>query len=276
MGVAGWRLTWRSRVRADGVERGLQSRRGSAPSIQPASGRRTAAAAARTSSYDGRRRRSVATACSASDAASATTAPRQAPAAGALFVDCSTIGPQATAWSAASSPARGLRCSTRRSTGSSPRAEDGTLTIMVGGERRGTSQPRQSRCSTRWGRRSSTPGRSARPMVKLINNAGGRDKRGQLGQALVVGARAASTSRRSTQLMRAGSGASTMLDLKAAADARARLHDAVQARPHAQGRPLCLEEGEALGAPFPFAALTREILAGRRGTRIRRCTTSPR
>jgi 3-hydroxyisobutyrate dehydrogenase len=61
-------------------------------------------------------------------------------------------------------------------------------------------------------------------------------------------------------VMAAGSGASTMLDLKAAP---MREHDYTtlfKLDHMLKDVRLCLEEGQAAGAPFPFAALTREIL----------------
>src|SRR4051794_30291639 len=54
--------------------------------------------------------------------------------AGVLFVDMTTVGPAWTRRIAEQLKERGARLIDAPVTGSSPRAEDGTLTIMVGGE----------------------------------------------------------------------------------------------------------------------------------------------
>ena len=98
-------------------------------------------------------------------------------------------------------------------------------------------------------------------MVKLINNAVAASNAAVLGQALVVGARAGVDLDALTQVMGAGSGASTMLELKARP---MREHDYTtlfKLDHMLKDVALCLEEGAALGVPFPFAELTREILA---------------
>src|SRR5450755_3383532 len=53
---------------------------------------------------------------------------------GTLFVDCSTIGPSATHEIGAALAERRLELVDAPVTGSSPKAADATLTIMVGGE----------------------------------------------------------------------------------------------------------------------------------------------
>jgi 3-hydroxyisobutyrate dehydrogenase-like beta-hydroxyacid dehydrogenase len=61
--------------------------------------------------------------------------------------------------------------------------------------------------------------------------------------------------------MGAGSGGSAMLELKAGP---MRQHDYTtlfKLDHMLKDVRLCLEQGEAAGAPFPFAALTREILS---------------
>jgi len=63
-----------------------------------------------------------------------------------------------------------------------------------------------------------------------------------------------------TTVMGAGSGGSTMLDLKAGA-MRAHDYSTLFKLAHMlKDVRLCLDEGEAAGAPFEFAAMTREIL----------------
>jgi 3-hydroxyisobutyrate dehydrogenase-like beta-hydroxyacid dehydrogenase len=66
-------------------------------------------------------------------------------------------------------------------------------------------------------------------------------------------------------VMSAGSGASTMLDLKAG-PMRAHDYSTLFKLEHMlKDVRLCLEEGQAAGAPFAFAALTREILTAGMG-----------
>ena len=77
-------------------------------------------------------------------------------------------------------------------------------------------------------------------MVKLINNAVAAANATVVGQALLVGCEGGcSISTRSSTVLGAGAGGSTMLGAQVRADARARLLDPVQARAHAQGRAAC-------------------------------------
>src|SRR5262249_20754845 len=102
-------------------------------------------------------------------------------------------------------------------------------------------------------------------MVKLINNAVAASNAAVLGQALLVAKRAGVDLDALIDVMAAGSGASTMLDIKARP---MREHDYTtlfKLDHMLKDVRLCLEEGQAVGAPFPFAALTGEILAAAAG-----------
>jgi 3-hydroxyisobutyrate dehydrogenase-like beta-hydroxyacid dehydrogenase len=102
-------------------------------------------------------------------------------------------------------------------------------------------------------------------MVKLINNAVAATNAAVLGQALVVGAKSGVDLGALVDVMAAGSGASTMLDLKARP---MREHDYTtlfKLDHMLKDVRLCLEEGQASGVPFPFAALTREVLTAASG-----------
>jgi 3-hydroxyisobutyrate dehydrogenase-like beta-hydroxyacid dehydrogenase len=179
---------------------------------------------------------------------------------GTLFIDCSTIGPAATHELAGRLGEHEVALIDAPVTGSSPRAEDGTLTIMVGG----------------------TDGEfeRARPLlevmgevivhagplghgqlVKLINNAVAATNAATLGQALTVAAKTGVDLDALTQVMAAGSGASTMLSLKAKPMREHDYSTLFKLSHMLKDVRLCLDESEAVGAPFPFAALTREILA---------------
>ena len=102
-------------------------------------------------------------------------------------------------------------------------------------------------------------------MVKLLNNAVAATNASTLAQALVVGARAGVDLEALVQVMGSGAGGSTMLDLKAGP---MRSHDYTtlfKLEHMLKDVRLCLEEGQALGVPFPAAASTREVLSAAMG-----------
>jgi 3-hydroxyisobutyrate dehydrogenase-like beta-hydroxyacid dehydrogenase len=183
---------------------------------------------------------------------------------GALFIDCSTIGPTATRSIGERLTKRGASMVDAPVTGSAPRAQDGTLTIMAGGS------------EADFGRARPILGAMGKvivhagplghgQMVKLINNAVAATNAAVLGEALLVGARAGVDLDALVEVMGAGSGASAMLSLKAEP---MREHDYTtlfKLDHMLKDVRLCLEEGQAVGAPFPFAALTREILTAAAG-----------
>jgi 3-hydroxyisobutyrate dehydrogenase-like beta-hydroxyacid dehydrogenase len=183
---------------------------------------------------------------------------------GTLCIDCSTIGPSATREIGARLAEREIRMLDAPVTGSSPRAQDGTLTIMAGGEAEDFERARPLL---------ETMGElivHAGPLghgqlVKLINNAVAATNAAVVGQALVLGARAGADLDALIAVMRAGSGGSAMLELKARP---MREHDYTtlfKLDHMLKDVRLCLEEGQAAGGPFPFAALTREILTAASG-----------
>jgi 3-hydroxyisobutyrate dehydrogenase-like beta-hydroxyacid dehydrogenase len=183
---------------------------------------------------------------------------------GTLFVDCSTIGPAYTRQIGAALADRGLRLLDAPVTGSSPRAEDGTLTIMSGGSDEDFERARP--VLEAMGRLVVHAGPLGHgQMVKLINNAVAATNAAVLGQALAVGARAGVDLDALTQVMAAGSGGSAMLDLKARPMREHDYSTLFKLEHMLKDVRLCLEEGQAVGAPFPFAALTREILTAGMG-----------
>jgi 3-hydroxyisobutyrate dehydrogenase-like beta-hydroxyacid dehydrogenase len=203
-----------------------------------------------------------------------------APRAGSLCVDCSTIGPAATRAIGARLRERGVSMSDAPVTGSSPRAENGTLTFMVGGstedfERAHPLYEAMGELIVYCG----PLGHGQ--LIKVINNAVAATNTAVVGQALLLGARAGVDLDALVKVMQAGSGSSAMLELKAEPMRR---HDyATLFKLDASGREtdevkpffklehmlkdvrLCLEEGQAVGAPFELAALTREILSAASG-----------
>jgi 3-hydroxyisobutyrate dehydrogenase-like beta-hydroxyacid dehydrogenase len=187
-----------------------------------------------------------------------------APNAGMLCVDCSTIGPTATREIAARLAERGVGMLDAPVTGSAPRAEDGTLTIMAGGPRADFERARP--VLEAMGKLVVHAGALGQgQMVKLINNAVAATNTATVGQALLVAAQAGVDLDALVEVMGAGSGNSTMLELKAGP---MREHDYTtlfKLEHMLKDVRLCLEEGQAAGAPFPFAALTREILSAAMG-----------
>jgi 3-hydroxyisobutyrate dehydrogenase-like beta-hydroxyacid dehydrogenase len=184
--------------------------------------------------------------------------------AGTLCVDCSTIGPAATRWTAEQLGEHGIEMLDAPVTGSSPRAEDGTLTIMAGGsdeafERAGPVLQAMGELIVHTG----PLGHGQ--MVKLIGNAMAATNAAVVGQALLVASRAGLDLDAFTTVMRASSGSSAMFELKAGPMRRHDYTTLFKLDHMLKDVTLCLDEGEAVGAPFPFAALTREILTAAKG-----------
>jgi 3-hydroxyisobutyrate dehydrogenase-like beta-hydroxyacid dehydrogenase len=102
-------------------------------------------------------------------------------------------------------------------------------------------------------------------MVKLINNAVAATNAAVVGQALLVAARAGVDLDALLEVMRAGSGGSAMLELKAEPMRRHDYTPLFKLEHMLKDVRLCLEEGQAAGAPFPYAALTREVLSAAAG-----------
>jgi 3-hydroxyisobutyrate dehydrogenase-like beta-hydroxyacid dehydrogenase len=201
---------------------------------------------------------------------------------GTLFIDCSTIGPLAARTIGAALAERGMELIDAPVTGSSPRAEDGTLTIMVGASEAGFERARG--VLDAMGEVIVHAGPLGQgQVVKVINNAVAASNAAVLGEALLVAARAGADLDALIQVMAAGSGASMMLTLKADPMRRhdyTRLFDVKRSSEGEEIRTirpffklehmlkdvrLCLEEGQAAGAPFQFAALTGEILSAAMG-----------
>ncbi len=178
---------------------------------------------------------------------------------GLLCVDCSTIGPAKTREVAAALSERGISFVDAPVTGSSPKAQDGTLTIMVGGSDAEFERARP--VLEAMGELIVHAGPLGHgQMVKLLNNAVAATNAATLAQALIVGARTGVDLEALIEVMRNGAAASTMLDLKAEPMRRHDYTTLFKLEHMLKDVRLCLEEGQAAGVPFPYAALTREIL----------------
>jgi 3-hydroxyisobutyrate dehydrogenase len=183
---------------------------------------------------------------------------------GTLFVDCSTIGPEATLSISEQLAERGLHLLDAPVTGSSPRAEDATLTIMAGGSAEDFAFARP--VLEAMGKLVVHAGPLGHgQIVKVINNAVAATNTAVVGEALLVAKRAGVDLDALTAVMGAGSGGSAMLELKAGP---MREHDYTtlfKLEHMLKDVRLCLEHGQAVGAPFQSAAWAREILSAAAG-----------
>jgi 3-hydroxyisobutyrate dehydrogenase-like beta-hydroxyacid dehydrogenase len=178
---------------------------------------------------------------------------------GTLFVDCSTIGPAATKEIGEALDERGHSLVDAPVTGSSPKAEDGTLTFMVGATEDQFARLRPALDAMGELIVHAGP-RGHGQMIKLLNNAMAAANAAIVGEALVVGSRAGVDLDALVEVVASGAGASTMLNLKAGP---MRNHDYTtlfKLEHMLKDVRLCLEEGQRLGVPFPSAAYAREIL----------------
>ncbi len=183
---------------------------------------------------------------------------------GLLCVDCSTIAPSETRAIGERLTEADVELVDAPVTGSAPRAADGTLTIMAGGS--GAAVARARPLLDAMGALVVHVGALGQgEMLKLINNAVAAANASTLAQALLVARATGVDLDALVQVMGAGSGGSTMLDLKAGP---MREHDytALFKLEHMlKDVRLCLEEGQAAGVPFPAAADVRELLVAAHG-----------
>jgi 3-hydroxyisobutyrate dehydrogenase len=179
--------------------------------------------------------------------------------AGLLVVDMSTIGPAAARRIGTALAERGLTFMDAPVTGSSPKAEDGTLTIMAGGSEVDFQRARP--LFEAMGELIVHVGALGHgQMVKLINNAVAAINTAVAGEALLFGKRAGVDLDALLQVMNAGSGSSAMLALKAPA-MRAHDYTALFKLEHMlKDLRLCLDEAEAVGYNFESAEAVADVL----------------
>jgi 3-hydroxyisobutyrate dehydrogenase-like beta-hydroxyacid dehydrogenase len=178
---------------------------------------------------------------------------------GLLCIDMSTIAPPDTVRIGAALRAEGASMLDAPVTGSSPRAEDGTLTIMVGGAESDFLRARP--LLERMGKLIVHVGELGQgEMLKLINNSLGAANAAALAEALILAKATGIDLDALEQVVAAGSGASMQLTLKAGA---MRQHDYTtlfKAAHMLKDVRLCLEEAQSAGVPFPAAAHARDLL----------------
>jgi 3-hydroxyisobutyrate dehydrogenase len=180
--------------------------------------------------------------------------------AGLLCLDMSTIAPSDTRRIGAALGELGVALLDAPVTGSSPRAEDGSLTIMVGGDPGDFARARA--LLETMGRTIAHVGELGQgEMLKLINNALGAANAAALAEALLLARATGLDLDAFTQVLATGSGASAQLELKTAA---MRSHDYTplfKTEHMLKDVRLCLEEAQTAGVPFPAAAHARDLLA---------------
>jgi 3-hydroxyisobutyrate dehydrogenase-like beta-hydroxyacid dehydrogenase len=178
---------------------------------------------------------------------------------GMLAIDSSTIGPTAARRIGSELAERGVEMLDAPVTGSSPRAEDGTLTIMVGGAR--DAYARALPALEAMGRLVVHVGELGQgQMLKLLNNAVAAANASALAEALVL-ARATGVDLDALErVLAAGSGGSAQLDTKAAA---MRAHDFAplfKAEHMLKDVRLCLGEARSEGVDFAAAEHAEDLL----------------
>jgi 3-hydroxyisobutyrate dehydrogenase-like beta-hydroxyacid dehydrogenase len=178
---------------------------------------------------------------------------------GTLFVDMSTIAPEDVRRIGATLQEHGHAFVDAPVTGSSPRAEDGTLTIMAGGTAADVERGRPA--LEAMGTTIVHVGELGHgQVIKLINNAVAAANASTLAQALVMGAGTGVDLQKLTEILSAGSGNSTMVGLKAEP---MRQHDYATLFKTAhmlKDVRLCIEEAQRAGVPFPAANQARDAL----------------
>jgi 3-hydroxyisobutyrate dehydrogenase-like beta-hydroxyacid dehydrogenase len=183
---------------------------------------------------------------------------------GTLFVDMSTIGPVDARRIGATLTERGHGFVDAPVTGSAPKAEDGTLTIMAGGG--DADMKRAMPLLEAMGEIIVHVGEvGTGQQVKVLSNAVSAVNCATLAQALVVGRRAGVDLGALLKVMGAGSANSTMLQLKGEPMLAHDFTPLFKLDHMLKDVLLCLQDARAAGAGFPFAALAGELYSAGAG-----------
>jgi 3-hydroxyisobutyrate dehydrogenase len=177
---------------------------------------------------------------------------------GTLFIDCSTIAPADARRIGATLKERGHGFVDAPVTGSAPKAEDGTLTIMCGGSEEDLERARP--LLEAMGKLIVHAGDVGQgQVVKVISNSVSATNCATLAQALVAGRQAGADLDALTRVMGAGSANSTMLELKGRPMLEHDFTPLFKLEHMLKDVRLCLEETRTAGTGFPFAALAGEL-----------------
>jgi 3-hydroxyisobutyrate dehydrogenase len=183
---------------------------------------------------------------------------------GLLCVDMSTIAPTDTRRIAERLSQQGIRMMDAPVTGSSPRAEAGTLTIMAGGDAQDFERVRPLLESM--GELIVHVGELGQgEMLKLINNSLGAANAAAVAEALLLADATGVDLDALVKVTMSGSGASAQMQMKSG-PMRAHDYATLFKTEHLlKDVRLCLEEAQAAGVPFPAAAHARDLLAATMG-----------
>jgi 3-hydroxyisobutyrate dehydrogenase len=177
---------------------------------------------------------------------------------GSLFIDCSTIAPSDARRIGAALKERGHGFVDAPVTGSAPKAEDGTLTIMCGGSDADLARARP--LLEAMGELIVHAGETGQgQVVKVISNSVSAVNCATLAHALVAARQAGADLEALTRVMGAGSANSTMLQLKGTPMLEHDFSPLFKLEHMLKDVRLCLEETRTAGTGFPFAALAGEL-----------------
>jgi 3-hydroxyisobutyrate dehydrogenase len=183
---------------------------------------------------------------------------------GTLFVDMSTIGLADTRRIGGALADQGHRFVDAPVTGSAPKAQDGTLTIMAGGAE--DDVRRAMPLFEAMGELIVHVGELGMgQQVKVISNAVAATNCVTLAQGLVVGRRTGVDLDALLKIMGAGAADSTMLQLKGAPMLAHDFEPLFKLDHMLKDIVLCLQEAREAGAGFPSAALAGELYAAGAG-----------
>jgi len=177
---------------------------------------------------------------------------------GTLCGDMSTIAPGDAERIGAALAERGMGFVDAPVSGSSPKAEDGTLTIMAGGAQADFERARPY--FEAMGEKILHVGPLGHGQtVKVISNAVGATNCATLAQALVVGKASGVDLGALVDVLGASAAASTMVTLKAEPMVAHDYTPLFRLDHMLKDMGIALETSAAAGAPFPSAALAREL-----------------
>jgi 3-hydroxyisobutyrate dehydrogenase len=177
---------------------------------------------------------------------------------GTLFVDTSTIAPATARALDGELRARGHRFVDAPVTGSSPKAETGTLTIMCGGAEEDVA--RAMPLFEAMGEKVVHAGEAGQGQaVKVLSQGVTAVNCATLAQALVLGRQAGIDLGALLSVMEGGSSDSTMRALKGRPMLEHDFTPLFKLAHMLKDVELCLDEARAAGSAFPFAALAGEL-----------------
>lgn len=178
---------------------------------------------------------------------------------GCLCVDMSTIAPADTRRIGERLAGAGLRMIDAPVTGSSPRAEDGTLTIMVGGDADDFERARPLLAAM--GKLIVHVGELGQgEVLKVINNAVAAVNATAVAEGLLLARAAGIELDDFEQVLASGSAGSAMIELKAGAMRERDYSPQFKLEHMLKDVRLALDEAQSAGTPFASAAYARDVL----------------